>query len=116
MLPPIASPIKEIYYAPALRVAGGCLAGAFLLAAWSSGIAAVAELEKAKNTPDSLRKAVELAPDNAVFRNLLAEHIEGSGRDPKPQLIEAMRLSPLESQYMVRRAFRSEIENDFATA
>lgn len=115
MLLPIASTIKEIYYIPALRLAGGCLAVVFLLAAWSSGIAAVADLEKTKNTQESLQKAVELAPDNAAFRVLLAEHVEGSGRDPKPQLIEAMRLSRLDSQYMVRRAFRSEIENDFAT-
>lgn len=115
MLPLIASTIKKIYYPLALRAAGGGLAVAFFLAAWSSGTAAEADLEKEKNTAESLRKAVELAPDNAMLHALLAEHMEGSGLDPKPQLAEAMRLSPLDSQHVVRRAFRTEVEGDFAT-
>lgn len=115
MLPLIASTIKEIYYLFSLRAAGGGLAVAFFLAAWSSGTAAKADREKEKNTPESLHEAVKLAPDNAMFRALLAEHMEGNGIDPKPQLVEAMRLSQLDSQFIVRRAFRAEIEGDFAT-
>lgn len=93
---------------------GGVLVAAFCWCMWSSGVAAIADYNEQLNTPESVRKSVELAPDNAAFRALLAESIEGLGMDPKPQLVEAMRLSPLDSQYVIRRAFRAEIEGDFA--
>ncbi len=110
----IASSIKKRCYFWALRAGAGMLTVAFLWGIWGSCTAAVADYNEQLNTPETLRKAVTLAPDNAAFRALLAEALEGSGEDPKPQLIEAMRLSPLDSQYAIRRAFRAEIEGDFA--
>lgn len=114
MLPDIASSIKERYYIWALRVVGGMLTAAFSWALWSSGVAAIADHDQELNTLESVRKAVELAPDNAAYRALLAEHIESEGQDPKPQLVEAMRLSPIDTQYAIRRAFRAEIEGNFS--
>lgn len=73
----------------------------------------MADLLYRQNTPESLRRAVKLAPDNAVYRALLAENLEGLNQDPSSQLIETTRLSPLDSQYWIRRAFRAEIEGRY---
>ena len=77
--------------------------------AWADGLVYL-------NTPASVARAVELEPGNASYRGLLAEHDESGGKDPKPALLIATRLSPLESRYWERIAFRQEMERDYGRA
>jgi hypothetical protein len=111
-----ASIIKKTYYKPSVLVLCTTFTVVFVWAAWSSGRAAVADLAYRENNLESLRRSVEIAPGNAVYRALLAEHLEGRGEDPKPQLVEVTRLTPLDSQYWIGRAFREEIEGRFDAA
>ena len=74
--------------------------------AWADGLVYL-------NTPASVARAVQLDPGNASYRGLLAEHEEGNGKDPKPGLLIATRLSPVESRYWERIAFRQEMERDY---
>lgn len=69
-----------------------------------------------QDTPESLKIAISIDPGNASYRALLAEHLEGMGTDPTPQLIEAIKLSPLDSLQMLRVAIRAESVGDFPTA
>jgi len=100
----------------ASRLTGAVLLLCFLFAGWFSVRAAQADLEYRENTLASLEKATALAPDNAVFRALLGENMESAGRDPKPELAETTRLSPLDSQNWIRLAFQEEVEGDYAAA
>lgn len=114
MLIPVASTIKEIYYrGTAQRAAGVALTALFLMVSWFSFAAATAELRYLKNTPEDALAAVRMAPENAAFQALLAEHLEAQSQDPTPYLIEATKLSPLDAKYLIRRAFRTEIDGDF---
>ncbi len=72
---------------------------------------AVADSLYRQNTLDSLNRAVALVPGNAAYHALLAEHREGLGFDPAPQLIAASALSPQDSRYWIRLGFRAESEN-----
>ena len=69
---------------------------------WLSGV----------NTPQSLARAAKLDPGNASLHALLAEHQEGLGGDPKPELQTAATLSPREARYWARLAFRAETEKN----
>src|SRR6266700_8425208 len=77
--------------------------------AWADWLATV-------NTPESVAEATRLDPANATFHGLLAEHQEASGKDPKPELKTAASLSPAESRYWARLAFRAETEHDDGAA
>ncbi len=77
--------------------------------AWADGLVYL-------NTPASVARAVQLEPGNASYHGLLAEHEESGGIDPKPGLLIATRLSPLESRYWERIAFRQEMERDYDRA
>ncbi|HXJ44795.1 MAG TPA: hypothetical protein VNH18_36245 [Bryobacteraceae bacterium] len=105
--------IKETYYGILRSVVGGLLTICFSTSAWYSFKAADADHAYRENTLPSVRKAVSLAPGNAVYVSLLAEMLEGENQDPNPQLTETTRLTPLDSQYWIRRAFRAEVEGDF---
>lgn len=98
------------------RAFGLLIFSALAPVAWMSVRAAVADLQYRENTTASLHEAVVLEPGNAAYHALLAEHLEGEGVDPSPQLKAAIELSPLDSQYLIRMATQAEAQNDFATA
>jgi hypothetical protein len=66
-----------------------------------------------QNTRDSLEAAVLLVPGNAEYHALLAEYIEGAGLNPDKELALATEISPRESRFWIRRAFRAELEQKF---
>ena len=68
------------------------------------------------NTSDSVAHAAQVEPGNATYHGLLAEHQEAGSKDPKPELTIATRLSPRESRYWARLAFRAEVEGNFDAA
>ncbi len=90
--------------------------GALLAATYWSTRFALADLLFQANDLSSLRRAVALAPGNARYRAILAEHMEGAGLDPSSQLEKATRLSPLQSPYWIRRGFQSESQHDYGHA
>ncbi|HEY4085416.1 MAG TPA: carbohydrate binding domain-containing protein [Bryobacteraceae bacterium] len=57
-----------------------------------------------------MKAAVLLVPGNADYHALLAEHMEGAGLDPDGELAKATEVSPRESRFWIRRAFRAEVE------
>jgi hypothetical protein len=74
--------------------------------------AAVADSLYRRNTPESLQASVALAPGNALSHRMLAEHIEGLGRDPDAEFTAAANLSPRDSQFWIRLGFRAEVEGN----
>jgi hypothetical protein len=64
-----------------------------------------------QNSPGSLKAAVLLVPGNAEYRVLLAEFLEGAGLNPDRELAAATEISPWESRFWIRRAFRAEVEH-----
>lgn len=103
------------------QLAGRWLAGPlfffiFGLTAFYSYRSALADFEYAKNTPEALLRATQLAPNNAAYAAWRGELLEGQGEDPKPELSRAVALSPLDSKYLIRQAFRAEIEGDYAAS
>jgi hypothetical protein len=77
---------------------------------------AIADHYYAEDTADSLKAAIRLEGGNADYHALLAEHEEGNGHSPQPQLKEAIELSPLTSRYLIRAALRAEVDQDFSAA
>jgi hypothetical protein len=77
---------------------------------------AVADQYYRQNTYESLQRAVALAPGEASYLSLLAEHAEGLDLDPDSDLIRAASLSPFESRYWIRLGFRSEVEGNYTKA
>jgi hypothetical protein len=78
--------------------------------------AAVADSLYRQNTPESLQASVVLAPGNALSHRLMAEHLEGMGRDPDGEFAAAAKLSPRDSQFWIRLAFRAEVEGNYTLA
>jgi hypothetical protein len=66
-----------------------------------------------EDTRASLQEAVLLVPGNAEYHALLAEFIEGAGLNPDSELAAATEISPRESRFWIRRAFRAEVEQKF---
>jgi tetratricopeptide (TPR) repeat protein len=83
---------------------------------WFSLRTAFADRLYASNEINYIRRATRLMPDNAGYHALLAEHLESQGADPKPELLQASRLNPLNSLYLGRLAIRAESENDMAAS
>jgi hypothetical protein len=63
-----------------------------------------------QNKLASLKAAVLLVPGNADYHALLAEFLEGFGLNPDQELAAATEISPWESRFWIRRAFRAEVE------
>ena len=87
------------------------IVGAF---SWESLRFARTDLLYRENTPEALRKAVEMEPGNAAYHMLRAEHREGAGEDPLPELIQSSKLSPFDSQILMRVAMRAESVGDLS--
>jgi hypothetical protein len=77
---------------------------------------AAADSDFRANTPESVAHAVQLEPGNALYRELLAEHLEGDNRDPAADREAAARLSPLESKYWIGLGIHAEAAGDFGGA
>lgn len=88
------------------------LCGLVVLASYSL-LLARADLSFGENNLAALRTAVRLIPANAAYHALLAEHLEAAGINPDGELEFATNLSPHESRYWIRRAFRAELEQRF---
>jgi tetratricopeptide (TPR) repeat protein len=86
------------------------------LAAYRSVALAVADYDYAENTLASVRRAVAIAPTNALYHAMMAEHMEGVGLNPDAELQAAIQLSPLDSKYWIRAGFRAEVEHDYPKA
>jgi hypothetical protein len=95
-----------------------CGATLFALASLASYsvLLARADVSFLNNNLNSLRAAVQLAPTNAAYHELLAEHLEAAGVNPDDELEIAIRLSPHESRYWIRRSFRAEMEQNYQEA
>ncbi len=91
------------------------LAALFVLAsvAFYSVLLARADVSYRENNLAASRSAVLLVPSNAAYHSLLAEHLESSGANPDRELEIATRLSPRESRYWIRRAFRAEVQQEY---
>jgi hypothetical protein len=88
------------------------LCGASITIYYSTLFARADSLRR-KNTLESLRASVLLVPGNAENQALLAEHEEAAGLNPDKELALATSLSPRESRFWIRRAFRAEVEQKF---
>ena len=95
-----------------------CVAAIPLLAAgiYSAVRLCAADAEYRANTTGSLEKAVQIESDDAEYHALLAEHLEGEGREPKDEREAAVRLSPLESKHWIALAIRAESAGDLSRA
>ncbi len=83
------------------------------LTAYYSVVLARADFLFRNNTPESVRTAARLAPGNADYHATLAEFVEGAGQNPDSELALTTELSPRESRFWIRRAFRAEVERKF---
>lgn len=81
-----------------------------------SVVLGVADVSFRDNNLTSLKTAVRLVPSNALYRDVLAEHLEANGANPDLELEKATELSPRESRFWIRRGFRAEIEEKYADA
>ena len=88
--------------------------GGLGILAWYSVLSARADVAFRENNPAAARDAVRLVPANAAYHELLAEHLEAAGADPDAELEIATHLSPYESRFWIRRAFRAEVEQKYA--
>jgi hypothetical protein len=57
-----------------------------------------------------------LAPGNAAYHELFAEHLESSGKSPEGELRAAVRLSPFDASYLNRLGFWAEVVQNNSTA
>lgn len=95
------------YFLPLLTLCGlAVLAGYAVLLA-------VADAAFRQDTLASARTAVRLVPSSANYHALLAEILEETGSSPDTELETATLLSPHESRYWIRRAFRAEVEQRY---
>jgi hypothetical protein len=95
------------YFLPLLALC--CL----VVLAWYAVVLALADAAFRQNTLASSQTAVHLVPSNASYHALLAEILEETGSNPDRELQTAAALSPRESRYWVRRAFRAEVEQKY---
>ena len=78
-----------------------------------SALLAIADMAFRENNFIAIRTAIKIAPSNAEYHALLAEHLEAAGLNPDNELEIATNLSPHESRYWIRRAFRAEVERKY---
>ncbi len=88
------------------------LCGLAALAGYAA-LLATADAAFRQDTLISAQTAVRLVPSNASYHALLAEILEETGSSPDGELLEATLLSPRESRYWIRRAFRAEVEQKY---
>jgi hypothetical protein len=95
------------YFLPLLAICG------LVVLAGYAVLLAIADAAFRQDTVTSAQTAVRLVPSNASYHAHLAELLEESGFNPDPELQMATVLSPRESRYWIRRAFRAEVEQKY---
>jgi hypothetical protein len=95
------------YFLPLLA-----LCGLVVLAGYAVRLS-IADTAFRQDTVASAQRAVRLVPSNAGYHAHLAEILEESGSNPDLELQMATVLSPHESRYWIRRAFRAEVEQKY---
>src|SRR5580704_10314018 len=98
----------------ALRVVSILALCGLVVSVWYSITLARADLDYRENNIASAQAAIRLAPGNSAYHELLAEWLEAEGENPDTELKQATDLSPRESIYWIRRAFRAEVERKYA--
>lgn len=86
------------------------------ISGWYSVLLARADVAFRKDNLASAQRAVRLVPSNAAYHGLLAELLEADGANPDSELAIATNLSPRDSRYWIRRAFRAEVEQKYAAS
>ena len=97
----------------ALRIVSILILCGLAVSVWHAFNVARADLYYRDNNLASTRAAVRIAPGNAVYHELLAELEEAEGANPDAELTKTTDLSPRESIYWIRRAFRAEVERKY---
>ncbi len=97
----------------AIRIALGILLAA---AAWISFGAARADFEFRRNTPESVTRAVALAPGNTEYLEFRALQLDYDGGDSSAWLERAAELNALSSAPRIRLGLAAEARGDFSTA
>ena len=105
-------PLKRLIFVVRSIISGLSLCGLLALG-WYSVLLARADILFRGDSLTTLRAATALAPSNADYHALLAEHLEVAGLNPDTELEIAAGLSPRESRYWIRLAFRAELEQKY---
>lgn len=99
-----------------MRFAGFLFLPPLIAAAWFSIHLARADAEFRRGTPESVARAVGLAPDNTEYTLLRAMQLEYDGDDSTALLERAARLSPLNAALRIRLGLAAEIRGDPSSA
>lgn len=104
----------------ARRILSGLAALAVLLAltvaAWFAITLGRADAEFRRGTPESVARAIQLAPRNAAYLSQQALQVEYDGGDPRPLLEEIARINPASSAPRIRLGLDAEVRGDLAGA
>ena len=85
-------------------------------ASYYTSRSAIAELAYQKNTPESVVRAVHLAPGNATYHALLGEYAQGFGAPTEDHLRTAASLNRFDAKYLNRLGFIAEVQQDYPAA
>lgn len=89
---------------------------ALAVAAWFAVTLARADAEFRLGSPESVARAIELAPRNTAYLSQQALQIEYEGGDPRPLLEKIARINPASSAPLIRLGLDAEVRGDFAGA
>ncbi len=101
----------QAYYAARALFIAALAAGA-----WISIRAARADFEFQRRTPESVAKAIEIAPGNIEYLQFRALQLDYDGADSAPLLERAAALNPMSSIPRIRLGLAAESRADFSTA
>lgn len=94
------------------RFAGAFLLPPLIAAAWHAVRLARADVEFRRGTPESVARAVELAPANTEYTLLRAMQLEYDGADSTALLERAASLNPLNAAPRIQLGLAAEIHGD----
>lgn len=103
-----------MYYAS--RIAGIIALAGLLAATWFSIRLARADALFRTHDPESVARAVALAPGNTEYLLFRALQVDYDGGDPAPLLERAAELNPLSSTPRIRLGLAAEVRGDYALA
>src|ERR1700733_3627454 len=99
-----------------MRSLGVLLLLPLIAAGWFSVRLARADAEFRRGTPESVARAMELAPSNSEYVLVRALQVEYDGGDSTRLLERAATLSPMNAAPRIRLGLAAEIRGDFAGA
>jgi hypothetical protein len=89
---------------------------ALIVAAWFAVTLARADAEFRLGTPQSVARAIQLAPRNTAYLSQQALQIEYEGGDPRPLLEEIALINPASSAPRIRLGLDAEVRGDLPGA